>query len=338
MDLQLRVVTLHLKEPFTVSRESYQAHDSVIVALGDRGQTGYGEATQFAVYGATVAGIETALRAIEAVLRERDFTTPDALWAALAPRLGHEPFAQCALDVAAHDLWGRLQGRPLHALWGLDPAAAPPSVHSVGIAPVDEMIVKVQELAGWPVLKIKVGTPDDLGMLRALRRHTSAAFRIDANCGWTVQRTLDLAPALAELGVELIEQPLPRDDWDGMRVLFERSPLPLIADESCAAEADLERCHRHFHGVNIKLTKCGGITPALRIIARARELGMTIMIGCLPESSVGASAIAQLAPLLDAVDMDSIMFLADDVARGATLDHGRIVLPDGPGTGVRLVR
>ena len=140
---------------------------------------------------------------------------------------------------------------------------------------------------------------------------------------------------LKELGVEFVEQPLAKDDWDGMKILFERSVLPLIADESCVAESDVEKCHGYFHGINIKLTKCSGITPARRMITKAKELGMKVMVGCMNESSVGTAAIAQLAPMLDHVDMDGPLLLAEDTAEGVTFEFGKIVFSDRPGLGIK---
>ena len=174
-------------------------------------------------------------------------------------------------------------------LEALGPGAAnlPLSNYTIGIDTIETMVRKMREFDGWPIYKIKLGTPDDLAIVRELRRHTEALFRVDANCAWTAEQTLALAPELKALGVEFIEQPLPRDDWDGMREVFARCPLPVIADESCLVEEDVPRCAGHFHGINIKLTKCGGLTPARRMIRRARELGLKVMVGCMTESTVG---------------------------------------------------
>jgi L-alanine-DL-glutamate epimerase-like enolase superfamily enzyme len=176
--------------------------------------------------------------------------------------------------------------------------------------------------------------PDDIEMVAALREHTDAVFRVDANAGWTLEQALHKIPILKQLGVELIEQPLAADNWEEMKTLFETSSLPIIADESCVSESDVEKCHLHFHGINIKLTKCSGITPARRMIKRARELDMKVMIGCMNESSVGTAAIAQLAPLADFIDMDGPLLLAEDTSQGVGFDFGKIVYTDTPGLGV----
>jgi L-alanine-DL-glutamate epimerase-like enolase superfamily enzyme len=187
------------------------------------------------------------------------------------------------------------------------------------------------------VYKIKLGTADDLGLLRELRRHTDATFRVDANCGWSAEQTIELAAAMKDLGVEFIEQPLPADDLAGGRRAFERSALPLIADESCLTEDDVDRCAECFHGINIKLVKCGGLAAARRMITRARELGLKVMAGCMTESTVGISALAQLLPLLDYIDMDGAALLARDIATGVRLIRGKCIYPDENGTGVQLV-
>ena len=188
----------------------------------------------------------------------------------------------------------------------------------------------------WPIYKIKVGMPNDVEVLTELRKHTNAIFRVDANAGWTLEEALLKIPILKTLGVEFVEQPLAKDAWDDMKVLKEKSSLPLIADESCVGESDVEKCVNHFDGINIKLTKCSGITPARRMITKARELNLKVMIGCMNESSIGTAAIAQLAPLLDYVDMDGPLLLNEDIAEGVTFNQGKICYNDFVGLGIKL--
>jgi L-alanine-DL-glutamate epimerase-like enolase superfamily enzyme len=171
-----------------------------------------------------------------------------------------------------------------------------------------------------------------------LRKHTDAVFRIDANTAWTPEQTIAFAPELKELGVEFIEQPLLRDNWDGMKLVKRDCVLPVFADESCQQESDVERCAGLFDGINIKLTKAGGLTPARRMINRARDLGLKVMVGCMNESSIGISAIGQLLPLLDHVDMDGAVLIAQDIATGVHLDKGRPVFPSENGLGVQLLQ
>jgi L-alanine-DL-glutamate epimerase-like enolase superfamily enzyme len=262
---------------------------------------------------------------------------PPSLWQAANERIPDDSFALCALDQAAYDLWGKQQGRPVYALWGLDPATAPQSNFTIGIDSVDVMVQKLQEMPGWPIYKIKLGTPHDLEIVRALRAHTDAVFRVDANCGWSADEAIANSVELQKLGVQFIEQPLPADRWDDMRRVYEHSALPVMADESCIAESDVAKCHGYFHGVNVKLVKCGGLTPARRMIAQAKELGLKTMVGCMTESSVGISAIAQLLPTLDYVDMDGAALLARDIASGVEVRQGTCHYPDRPGSGVVLL-
>ncbi len=200
------------------------------------------------------------------------------------------------------------------------------------------MVAKLNEKPDWPVYKIKLGTPDDLEIVRQLREQTDAVFRVDANGAWSVEETLRNAEAMKPLGVQFIEQPLAADNIDGMETIYRESALPVIADESCLVPADVVSCHKRFHGINIKLCKCGGLTPARRMIDHARDLEMQVMVGCMTESTVGISAIAQLLPLLDYVDMDGAVLLAEDIATGVTVVRGQCHFPDENGNGVQLIK
>jgi L-alanine-DL-glutamate epimerase-like enolase superfamily enzyme len=204
---------------------------------------------------------------------------------------------------------------------------------TIGIDSVEKMVAKMKEKP-WPIYKIKLGVPDDIAIMEALRRHTDAVLRVDANAGWTAGEALQKIPRLAQLGVEFVEQPLAKDDWEGMKILYRESALPLFADESCVREEDVERCHGYFHGINIKLTKCSGLTPARRMIEQARKLGMKVMVGSMNETTVGSAAIAHLLPALDYVDMDGPLLLTEDVATGLSFENGAVTIPRGPGLGI----
>ncbi len=340
VDLILHHYDLPLRHVFTISRGSTATSRTLVVELRQDGRSGYGEAGENAFYGATRENMTEALEAVRPRLVEAEVGDPAALWAELAPRLAHNTFAQCALDLAAHDLWGKLRGAPVWKLWGLSigPATMPRTDYTIGIDSLEVMVRKLREFPDWPVYKIKLGAPgDDLEVVRRLREHTDAPFRVDANGAWTVDQTLRKAEALAGLGVQFIEQPLAPGDWDGMRQVYSRAALPLVADESCRVEADVDRCAGCFHGVNVKLVKCGGLAPARRMLLRARALGLRTMLGCMTESTVGISAAAQLAPLLDYADLDGALLLAEDCATGVRIERGRIVLPEENGCGVRLL-
>ncbi len=336
MKLKLHTFDLPLRHVFTIARESIAVQRTLIVELEEEGISGYGEATTNAYYGATIETMTDALRTVESELQQRSIDDPAQLWDDLYPALKEHPFAQCALDQAAHDLWGKRRGQAVYRLWGLSLQQLPVSNYTIGIDTIETMVRKMQEFPDWPIYKIKLGTRHDLEIVRQLRQHTSAVFRVDANCGWTAEQTLENAHALKTLNVEFIEQPLPADRWEDMRRVHAQCVLPVIADESCIVPADVDRCADHFHGINIKLSKCGGLTPARRMIQRARQLQMRVMVGCMTESTVGISAIAQLLPLLDYVDMDGALLLARDIATGVHVEQGRCLYPSTPGHGVRL--
>ena len=336
MNLRLHQFDLPCRHPFTTSRGTTTVQRTLIVELEHRGIRGYGEAPESACYNATMEDISAVLEQARPRIEACTLDDPADFWEEMRSALGEMTFPQCALDVAAHDLWGKLLNRPVWKLWGLSLEDLPPSDYTIGMDTIGVMVEKMQEFPDFPVYKIKLGTPDDLAIVRALREHTHAPFRVDANGAWGVDETIHNAAGLKQLGVEFIEQPLPADNWDGMKKLYRESVLPVVADESCQTAPDVDRCAGCFHGVNIKLPKGGGLTPAKRMIARARELGLKVMVGCFTESTVGISAIAQLLPLLDYADMDGALLLAEDVATGVTIDQGRVKYPREDGCGVTL--
>jgi L-alanine-DL-glutamate epimerase-like enolase superfamily enzyme len=337
MKLALHYFDLPTRHPFTISRSTTAVQSTVIVELEQEGLHGYGEAPECDYYGATIPRITAALEQVRAEVEASRLDEPDAFWQQMRPRLAACPFAQCALDVAAHDLWGKLRGAPVWKLWGLSVDRCPLTDYTIGIDAIDVMVSKLEEFAGWPIYKIKLGTRQDLDIVRALRQHTTAPFRVDANCAWGAEEAIGNASALKALGVELIEQPLPPGQWQTMQEVYRQSALPLVADEDCQNEPDVDRCVGHYHGINIKVNKCGGLTPARRMIARARQLGLAVMVGCFTESTVGISGIAQLLPLVDYADTDGALLLAKDPAAGVTIDCGRVHYPPEPGCGVRLL-
>jgi L-alanine-DL-glutamate epimerase-like enolase superfamily enzyme len=339
MKIRLHAYDLPLAHTFTISRESISSQPTLIVELTQDGISGYGEATSNKYYGFTIERMARDLAALQPRLEAMQLDDPPALWSAFQPALADDLFALCALDQAAHDLWGKLRGQPVWKLWGLSIEKIPLSNYTIGIDKIDVMVAKMKEFDGWPIYKVKLGTDHDIEIIRELRKHTQATFRVDANCGWTAQQAIENATKLKELGVEFIEQPLRADRLEDMKRVGKECVLPTIADESCILESDVVKCHQAgFTGINIKLVKCGGLTPARRMIAEARRLDLKVMVGCMTESTVGISAIAQLLPLLDYVDMDGAVLLAEDVATGVRLERGRCLYPDAPGNGVSLTR
>lgn len=336
MQLILKPFDLKLQHTFTISRESYDIQPTLIVELKNGEFSGYGEATSNPYYHITIPKMMEDLKLLEPLIAENSNLTPEAFWNKMYPHLKHDMFALCALDLAYNDLYARRKGKKLYELWNYDIGHNPLTDYTIGIDTIEKMVEKMQELP-WPIYKIKLGTKEDIKIIKELRKHTDAIFRVDANCGWTVEETINNALELKKLGVEFIEQPLEADNWDGHRKIFLKSVLPIIADESCQMEADVIKCHNHFHGINVKLVKCGGLTSAKRMLLQAKELHMKTMVGCMTESSVGISAIAHLLPLLDYVDMDGALLLAKDIATGVTIKDGIIKYSDLNGTGVTLI-
>jgi L-alanine-DL-glutamate epimerase-like enolase superfamily enzyme len=335
MKVILRTFNLQLKHTFTISRLSYKTQPTLIVELQSDGYSGFGETTSNPYYKNTVdsmkGNLERIIPFIESVVNE----TPEEFWHKAHELLKNDLFALCALDNAYNDLYARKKEKKLYELWGYSIDHNPKTDYTIGIDTIEKMVSKMTELP-WPIYKIKLGTKEDIAIVTELRKHTDAIFRIDANCGWTIPETINNAIELKKLGVEFLEQPLKADNWEGHKEVFKHSVLPIIADESCIIEEDVAKCHNHFHGVNIKLVKCGGLTPARRMIAQAKKLEMKTMVGCMTESSVGISAIAHLLPELDYVDMDGILLLANDIATGVTISNGVVHYSELNGTGVVL--
>ena len=335
MKVQYKTYNLPFKYPFTISKGTKTHQPTFVVELEFMGIKGYGEAPAISYYNIPVEKMAEDLERKKIFVEKFAFSDPERYWHYLHHLFPNNPFLVCALDMAGWDIYGKLKRKQLHELWGLDTATAPLTDYTIGIDTIEKMVEKLKERP-WPIYKIKVGVEDDIEMVAVLRQHTNAVFRVDANAGWTLEQALQKIPLLKALGVELVEQPLAKDNWQDMKTLYSQSPLPLYADESCVFEADVEKCHNHFHGINIKLTKCSGITPARRMITKARELDMKIMVGCMNESSVGTAAIAQLAPMLDLVDMDGPLLLAEDIAEGVKFEQGKILYTQGNGLGITI--
>lgn len=333
MKVQYTAYNLKFRHPFTISKGSKTHQPTLIVELEDFGIKGYGEAAPVAYYNITVDRMIRDLEAKKTMVEKFAFTDPERYWHYLHHIFVLNPFLVCALDIAAWDLYGKMKKKKLYELWNGDISKNPLTDYTIGIDHVDKMVEKMKEKP-WPVYKIKVGTQDDISIVKALRENTDAVLRVDANAAWDLETALKLIPQLKELGVELIEQPLAKDNWEGMKKLYKESSLPLFADEACVFEHDVDKCKDHFHGINIKFTKCSGITPALRMISRARELGLKVMVGCMNESTVGAAAIAHLLPFIDYVDMDGPLLLEEDVATGIGYDYGKIIYSNEPGLGI----
>ena len=337
MKLAHEIVTLRTKNPFIIARGGSSEYRVVRVTLtAADGATGWGEAAPSRFYGETADTVVDVLPMLADALEGTDGWSLEALEHTLARTIRFNGAARAAMSAALHDMMGKRLGVPLYRLWGLDPAASPLTSFTVAIAPDEKTLrERVTDAAQYPVLKIKLGTSWDERIVRVVREmEPKKVLRVDANAAWTPKSALRIIPLLQELGVEFVEQPLPPEDLEGMRFVRERSSLPIVADESCLVAADIPKLAGVVDGINIKLAKCGGLREALRMIATARAHGMLVMAGCMIESSLGITAAAHFAPLLDCVDLDGAALVANDPYIGASIDGGRVALPGGPGLGV----
>ena len=339
MQITCHSFDLRLRDPFTISRGTVTVQPTLIIEVEHEGLRGYGEATTNEYYGITLESMQTALDQVRPALIDHKLENPADTWKELDPILSSCRFAQCALDCALWDLYAQMHAVPLWKLWGFhqdDPR--PPTCYTIGIDEPEVMVRKMQAKPDWPVYKVKVDETGGLQLVRQLREATDARLRIDANCAWQPEQVLSLAEEHAKLDVELIEQPLPADAYQAMQKLKGKAALPLMADESCQTEADIDRCIDCFDAVNIKLVKCGGVTPARRMITRAKQNGLQVMVGCMTESSIGIAPGVHLLPMLDFADLDGPLLLAEDIATGFDWNAGHCALPDRPGLGTQPLR
>ncbi len=336
MRLETYIFNLELNQTFTIAHGSRDFQPTLIVKLTDGDHSGYGEAVATSYYGKSVEKMQESVKSVEKVLAENVHRSPEEVWCVLQPHLKNDSFALCAIDIAMHDLHGKRNHQPLYNLWGYGLNNIPLTSYTIGLDSAEKMTEKMKAFP-WPLYKIKLGTKEDVKIVRELRKHSDSVFRVDANEAWTAEETISNSILLKDLKLEFIEQPLPRDDWEGMERVRKEAVLPIIADESCIGEQDVEKCAGYFDGVNIKLTKCGGLTPARRMIEKAQKLGLKTMVGCMTESTIGISAIAHLLPVLDYVDMDGAMLLKSDIAEGVEIVDNNILFPERNGTGAVLL-
>ena len=333
MDIEL--LQLRTKHPFIIARGGQSDYRTVWVRLTDAdGHEGWGEAAPTRFYGETAESAVAALNFYGSALPDDplDLEQAERRWETM---LRGNAAARAALSSALHDLAGKRLGVPVYRMWGLDRCNAPQSTFTIGLDTPERIRAKVLEAEQYPVLKVKLGTDRDIEILRAIRDCTSKEVRVDANCGWTVKRTIRMLPVLKEFGVTVLEQPLRPEDLDGLAAITAQSDIPVIADESCVTSLDIPPLVGKVDGINIKLAKCGSLREAIRMIAIARAHGMMVMVGCMIESSLGITAAAHFTPLVDIVDLDGAALLANDPFVGAHIDGGQVTLPSGPGLGVR---
>lgn len=332
--LSTEVLTLHTRHPFAIARGTNSEYRTLMVKLvDDDGVEGWGEAAATRFYGEALATVEAAL-ATYAPLIGDDPGQLDTIERRLESALSGNAAARVAISSALHDLIGKRLGVPLWRYWGLDAARAPRSTFTIGIDVPEALRRKVAEAAEYPILKVKLGSADDRGILSTLRDATDRELRVDANGGWTAAHAVSMLPVLEEFDVTVLEQPVAADDLDGLLHVRRHARIPIIADESCVTSRDIPRVVGRVDGINIKLAKCGSLREALRMVAIARAHQLTVMVGCMIESSLGITAAAHLTPLADIVDLDGAALLSDDPFAGASIPGGRVTLPDRPGLGV----
>ena len=325
---------LHLRHPFNIARNQRSTgtgKEVLLVQIEHDGQVGWGEAAPLAYYQQSLESAERVFAEARGMLGDDPFAL-DAMLDPIRMRFAGQP---AAIDGALHDLIGKLRGVPVWKLLGLDPSRAPPTSLTIGIDDPVTIARKVRQAHRFGILKIKVGTRDDDAILSAVRREApNKVLRVDANGGWSSSNVLERCRCAASYGVELIEQPTPAGDHDALPAVRSAGMAPLIADESCVGIDDVPPCVGLFDGINIKLSKCGGIRQAVRMIYAARAAGLKVMLGCMVETSVGIAAAAHLAPMADYLDLDGHLLLADDPFEGIGGHGGRLTLTERPGFGV----
>jgi L-alanine-DL-glutamate epimerase-like enolase superfamily enzyme len=327
MRITAEPLDLQLRTTFTIAHGASDVRHNVLIRIDE----GVGEAPIVPYYHESPQGVMDYAAQVAPLLGDDPFQLEDIL--TRLPRASAAGYA--AIDVALHDLVGQRLGIPLYQFFGLNPARVPETSFTIGMDQPEVMAARAQE-SGLPILKIKVGAgDDDVARIRAIRSATRARLRLDANAGWTREQAAELVPQLAEYDVEFVEQPLAREDWEGLRWLKSRVSVPIFADESAQTERDLPKLAGAIDGVVVKLTKAGGLRGALKTMAVARALDMQIMLSCMVESSVGVTAAAHIAPLADYVDLDGPLLIANDQFIGLRYEGAKINLPDAPGLGLQ---
>lgn len=335
MQLRFYPYILKLSHEFTVAAGSRSITPGVQVEIGYEGFTGYGEASMPPYLGESVESVTAFLRQVDLSQFKDPFCMEDILRYVDGIAPGNTA-AKAAVDIALHDLTGKLIGLPWYKIWGLNAVSAPYTTYTIGMGSPEVVKEKVLEVAGrFRMLKIKLGNGDDRALVRSVRSVTSLPLTVDVNQGWHDKyKALDEAAWLAEQGVVMLEQPLPKDWLDDLGWLTERSPLPVFADESVQRLVDVQRLKGVVSGINIKLMKCTGMREAWKMVNLAHALGLKVMLGCMTETSCAVSAAAQLSPMVDHADLDGNLLISNDPFRGVQIKGGKIVLTSAPGIGI----
>ena len=335
MELRFYPYELQLQHTFTVSSYTPKTTPDVQVEIDYQGYTGYGEASMPPYLGQSVESVTAFLQKVDLSQFADPFCLEDILGYVDSLSPG-DSAAKAAVDIALHDLVGKLLSAPWYRIWGYNPAKAPSTTFTIGIDTPEVVREKTLECADrFNILKVKVGTASDKEMITTIRSVTDLPIAVDANQGWTDRsQALEMIHWLKEHGIVMVEQPLPVDRYDDLAWLREKSPLPVYGDESVQGLDDVRRAVGLFDGINIKLMKCGGLRNAHKMVDLARGLGLKVMLGCMTETSCAVSAAAQLSPAVDFADLDGNLLISNDLFDGVGLQEGRLLLPDRPGIGV----
>lgn len=334
LKLSFKPYELQLRHVFTVATNSRTTTPVVLTTIEYDGVKGFGEASMPPYLGESHESVLNFLSKVNMEQFRDPFLIEDILAYVDAVMPGNHA-AKASVDIALHDLTGKLLGQPWFRLWGLNREKTPVTSFTIGIDKADVVREKTVEAAGFKLLKIKMGRDNDREMIDTVRSVTDVPVFVDVNQGWKDRNyALEMANYLSERGALFIEQPMPKEQVDDIAWLTERSPLPILADEALQTVEDLLPMKGVYSGINIKLMKCGGMHAAYKMITMARQMGMKILIGCMTETSCAVSAAAQLSPLVDWADLDGNLLISNDVYDGMTVVDGKITLPDRPGIGI----
>ena len=332
--IDAKPIDLKLTTPFRISRGVQNISPNVVVQIQYNGQVGYGEAAPDEYYGENQETVLSCITAFASNLGDDPFLIEDIM-SNLDHLIRLHPAAKAAIDMALYDLVGKILHVPLYKLLGLNPKHTPQTSFTLGIDTPENMAKKALLARDYPILKVKVGTKYDLENLKAIREVSPAIIRVDANTAWTPKEAIRMINALASYNIEFVEQPIAPRDLEGLRLIRENVPVPIIADESCVTIEDIPRLAGCVDGVNFKLMKSNGITNVLKMIHVARAHNLRVMIGCMIESSLAITAAAHLTPLVDYADLDGHLLIDNDPYEGVKVVNGKLMLPDAPGLGVR---
>lgn len=336
MELSWKENLLELKKTFNISRGSYNTREVLTLFLNNGNFIGIGETIQHDYYGAHIEEFVKDLIKYKPIIEALEFKHPSELYDALSTLEIH-PFLLSGLDIAAYDLYGKMHGSSIRAILGIPMLGeVPQTSYTISIDTKEKMWEDIQANP-WPSYKIKLGTEDDIAIIKYLRSRTSAHFRIDPNCAWTAEQCLSFSDAFSNQSIEFIEQPLKVGDLKGMELLMKESSIPIISDESITSLNDYALKRHLFHGVNLKLTKSGGITPCYRILKEARKDKKIIMFGCMTESSISIAAAASMLPWVDFADLDGTLLIKNDLATGLNITDAKVLISDQAGLGINLI-